>query len=155
MILPFCAHWAASAVSLVFTMVFEIFSGLEVKTEPKKKSRRNRSSYHLQLESVKALSKGTSLVSVEWLPLSANCGLCSRAVNETAVEGFWLKAQVTLSRGHESPTLILELNRLSAEKYREEIGFDLDFYSYGENTSIILPNRFGPNGTEFCSVCLC
>lgn len=62
---------------------------------------------------------------------------------------------MTLSRGHESPTLILELKRLSAEKYREEIGFGLDFYSYGENTSIILPNRFCPNGTEFCSVCLC
>lgn len=61
---------------------------------------------------------------------------------------------MTLSRGHESPALILELKRLSAEKYREEIGFDLDFY-YGENTSIILANWFCPNATEFCYVCLC
>lgn len=105
----------------------EILSGLGVKTEPKKTSRRNRSSYHLLLESVKALSKDTSLVSVEWLPLTANWGLCSRAVNKTVVEGFWLKAQVTLSRGHESPAFILELKTLSAENYREEIGFDLDF----------------------------
>ncbi len=124
--LGFCAHWAASAV---FTMVFETLSGLEVKTEPKEKSRRNRSSFHLLEESVKALSKGTSLVSVEWLPLSANLGLCSRTVNETASESFWLKVQVNLSRGRESPALIQELKRLSAEESTEEIGCDLDFYS--------------------------
>lgn len=123
-------------------MVFETLSGLEVKTEPKEKSRRNRSSFHLLEESVKALSKGTSLVSVEWLPLSANLGLCSRTVNETASESFWLKVQVNLSRGRESPALIQELKRLSAEESTEEIGCDLDFYSCCEKTSIILPKRF-------------
>lgn len=67
-----CAHWAASAVSLVFTMDSETLNGLEVKTEAKEKSRSNRSSFHLLEERVKALSIGTSLVSVELLSLSAN-----------------------------------------------------------------------------------